>query len=76
MTILTRYLLRQNLFLVLTILLGGTGLYLLTDLFERLDNFLEADVSAGLIIGFFLLSCPLSFHAFCLRFFCWPWSYN
>lgn len=59
MTILIRYLLRQNLFLVLTILLAGTGLYLLTDLFEKLDNFLEAGVSPGLIAGFFLLKLPI-----------------
>ncbi|MDR2162048.1 MAG: LptF/LptG family permease [Desulfovibrio sp.] len=59
MTTLTRYLLRQNLFFVLTILLAGTGIYLLTDLFERLDNFLEAGVSPGLVIGFFLLKLPV-----------------
>jgi lipopolysaccharide export system permease protein len=58
-TILARHLLRQNLFLVLTILLAGTGIYLLTDLFERLDNFLEAGVSLGLIVGFFLLKLPI-----------------
>jgi lipopolysaccharide export system permease protein len=51
--------LRQNLFLVLTILLAGTGIYLLTDLFERLDDFLEAGVSLRLITGFFLLKLPL-----------------
>ena len=59
MKLLTRYLLWQNLFYIFSILLAGTGLYLLTDLLERLDDFLEAGVSLGLVLGFFALKIPL-----------------
>ena len=59
MSLLTRYLLRQNIFLIVTTLLAGTGLYLLTDLFERLDDFLEAGVSAKMIVVFFVLKMPM-----------------
>lgn len=58
MTLLTRYLFRQNLFLLFTILLVGTGLYVLTDVFERLDIFLESGTSAGSILFFFALKIP------------------
>lgn len=59
MSLLTRYLLRQNLFLNLTILFAGTCLYLLTDLFERLENFMDAGASLGLMATFFALKIPM-----------------
>lgn len=59
MSLLSRYLIRNNLFLLLSILLMGTGLYLLTDIFERLDSFLEAGVSAGTVAWFYLVKTPL-----------------
>ena len=59
MSLLTRYLLRQNLFLNLTILFAGTCLYLLTDLFERLENFIDAEVSLGLMATFFAMKIPM-----------------
>ncbi len=59
MSLLTRYLVRQNIFLVLTILFAGTGLYLLTDLFERLDNFLDADVPLAAVLLYFGMKVPL-----------------
>lgn len=58
MKLLTRYLIRQNLFLLAIILLMGTGLYVLTDLFERLDNFLIGEVGPGTILIFFLVKLP------------------
>lgn len=58
MSLLTRYLLRQNLFLIVIILLISTGLYVLTDMFERLDNFLESGAGLGFILLFFSLKIP------------------
>lgn len=58
MTILTRYMVRQNLFLLFTILLVGTGLYVLTDMFERLDTFIEGETGPGLFFPFFLYKIP------------------
>lgn len=59
MSLLTRYLLRQNIFLNLTILFAGTCLYLLTDLFERLEDFIDAGISVGLIATFFAMKIPM-----------------
>ena len=59
MTLLSRYLIRQNLFLLFAILLMSTGLYLLTDFFERLDNFLESGTSAKMVLIFFSVKIPL-----------------
>lgn len=59
MTLLTRYLVRQNLFLVFTILLIGTGLYLLTDVFERLDHFLESDAGTFVMLSYFVVKLPM-----------------
>ena len=58
MTLLTRYLLRNNLFLLFAILLIGTGLYVLTDLFERLDYFLDASFGLFSILWFYSLKIP------------------
>ena len=59
MKVLSRYLVRQNLFLLFIILLTGTGLYLLTDLFERLDNFLDAGLGIGMVLSYLLVKIPL-----------------
>lgn len=58
MTILNRYLLRQNLFLLFAILLVGTGLYVLTDMFERLDSFIDAETGPTMFFLFFLYKIP------------------
>ena len=58
MTLLTRYLLRNNLFLLFAILLIGTGLYVLTDLFERLDYFLDAEFGFLNVLWFYSLKIP------------------
>ena len=58
MSILNRYLTRQNLFLLFTILLVGTGLYILTDMFERLDTFIESGTGVLKILSFFLFKAP------------------
>ncbi|GHV55058.1 permease [Deltaproteobacteria bacterium] len=59
MTLLTRYLVRANLFLLFICLLIGTGLYVLTDLFQRLDNFLDASLSFWTILWYYFLKTPL-----------------
>ena len=59
MSLMSRYLLRQNLFLMFMVLGVGIGLYLLSDLFDRLDDFLEAGVSAKVAITYFVVKTPL-----------------
>lgn len=59
MKLLHRYLLRQNLALLLSCLGLGVGIYLLADLFDRLDDFLEAGVRGGVIATYFIVKLPL-----------------
>ena len=59
MTLLSKYLIKQNLFLLLTILLIGTGIYLLTDLFDRIDDFLETKMSFFAIVAYFVIKIPI-----------------
>lgn len=59
MSLLTRYILRQNLFLMILVLSIGIGLYLLSDLFDRLDDFLEAGLGARVIVTYFVVKIPL-----------------
>lgn len=59
MTLLFRYLVRNNAFLLLPTLGVGIGLYLLTDLFERLDNFVEAGVPVNMVLFYFAVKTPL-----------------
>lgn len=58
MRMLTWYLLRNNLFLLFSILLIGTGLYVLTDLFERLDHFIDASFGLTSILFFYAIKVP------------------
>ncbi len=57
--ILSLYLFRHNLFLFTSILLGGVGVYLLIDVFERLDNFIEAKLGVGVVLLYFGAKIPL-----------------
>ena len=59
MSLLVRYLARQNLFLLFVILLVGTGIYLLTDLFEKIDDFIDSSQGIATILLFFLLKVPI-----------------
>ncbi len=59
MSILTRYLLRNNLFLLFTILLVSIGIYLLADFFERLDIFLDYKASVAVLALYFAIKIPL-----------------
>jgi len=57
--ILHKYLLRQNLALLGICLFASLGIYLLVDVFDRLDNFLEKDAGPLLIGQYFLYKLPL-----------------
>uniref|UniRef100_B8DJL0 Permease YjgP/YjgQ family protein n=1 Tax=Nitratidesulfovibrio vulgaris (strain DSM 19637 / Miyazaki F) TaxID=883 RepID=B8DJL0_NITV9 len=59
MSLLARYLFRNNLMLILPTLAIGTGLYILSDLFDRLDDFLEAGVSLSVAAWYFVAKTPL-----------------
>lgn len=59
MSILSRYLLRQNLYLMSICLCLGIAIYLLSDLFERLDDFLEAGRGLKIMLVYFLVKIPL-----------------
>ena len=59
MTVLNRYLFRRNLFLLLALLSVGAGVYILSDLFQRIDIFLDADGGVRLIGLYYLIKLPL-----------------
>lgn len=59
MTLLNRYLLRRNLFLLFVLLGIGTGIYMLSELFQRIDVFLDAGHGAGMIALYFLVKLPI-----------------
>ena len=56
---LSRYLLRQNLFFLLSTLAAGAALYVMADLFDRLDDFLEAGLGMGTVAVYFAAKLPL-----------------
>ena len=58
MSLLTRYILRQNLYLLLLVCGIGLGVYVFIELFDRLDDFLEAGVGAGTIAAYFIYRTP------------------
>ncbi|MDR1242882.1 MAG: LptF/LptG family permease [Deltaproteobacteria bacterium] len=58
MTILNRYLVRSNLFLLTIILLLGSTIYILTDFFLRIDVFFNAGLGAQTILLYFLFKLP------------------
>jgi len=58
---LSGYLVRQNLFLLVTCLGAGTFIYLLADLADRLEHFLDAGLSWRQIITYFMVKMPLIF---------------
>ncbi len=58
MTLLTKYLLRHFLTIILVVGLGLLGLFLLVEVFERLDDFVEAHARTGDILLYFLYRLP------------------
>ncbi len=59
MSLLGRVMLRNNATILLPALLVGMGIYVLTDLFERLDNFIEAGLGFTVIASYFIYKLPL-----------------
>ena len=59
MSLLFRYLTKNNAMILLPTLAVGIGLYVLTDLFERLDNFIEAGLSVGMVLTYIVVKMPL-----------------
>jgi len=58
MSVLSRYLLR-NFFLMFALVLPGLiGIYLLIEVFERLDDFIEANAPMSSALAYFFLSIP------------------
>ncbi len=58
MTILNRYILSQFVRTFFTVAAGFVAIYILIDFFEKIDNFMKAGESVGLLIKFFLLNIP------------------
>lgn len=56
---LARYLFRRNMFLLLLCLGVGTCVYLMADMFDRMDDFLEAGLGPGQIAWYFVAKTPL-----------------
>ncbi len=59
MKLLHRYLLRQNLLLLLACMGVGIGTYILVDVFDRLDDFVEAGLGPRTIVTYFMVKVPL-----------------
>lgn len=57
--VLGRYLILQNLYLMGVCLFAGTCIYLLSDIFDRLDDFLKAGLGAETILFYFLVKTPM-----------------
>lgn len=57
--VLSRYLVRQNLYLMAICLSVGTCIYLLSDVFDRLDDFIRAGLGAETILFYFFVKIPL-----------------
>jgi lipopolysaccharide export system permease protein len=57
--VLGRYLIQQNLYLMAICLSVGTSIYLLSDVFDRLDDFIKAGLGAETILFYFFVKVPL-----------------
>ena len=56
--LLDRYLFRQTNYLLLITLCIGAGVYLMSDLFDRLDNFIEAGIGLKVALIYFAYKLP------------------
>ena len=57
--VLSRYLIRQNLYLMGICLAVGACIYLLSDIFDRLDDFIRAGLGAETILLYFVVKVPM-----------------
>ncbi len=64
MTIISRYLVQRFLVMLGLIFPGLIGFYLLVEIFEHLDNFIEANAPISLAIVYFSLTIPQIFYEF------------
>jgi lipopolysaccharide export system permease protein len=58
MNLLTRYMLRQNLYLLLLVCGIGLGIYVFIDLLDRLEDFLDAGVGFSSVFSFYVYRSP------------------
>lgn len=58
MTLLNRYILSQFIRTFFIVAAAFLSIYILIDFFQKIDNFMDADKSMGLVVEFFLLSIP------------------
>ena len=59
MTILDKYLAREIIKYLLTVLIAVVGVYLAVDFFQKIDNFILADIPFSRMITYFALKIPL-----------------
>ena len=57
-SLLDRYLFRQTNYLLLITLIIGSGVYLMSELFDRLDNFIEAGIGLKIVLIYFCFKLP------------------
>ena len=57
-SLLDRYLFKQTNYLLLITLIIGAGVYLMSELFDRLDNFIEAGIGLKLVVIYFCFKLP------------------
>ncbi len=59
LSLLFKVLVRNNLMLLIPALLAGTGIYVLTDLFERLDVFIGSGLGFSIVVKYYFYKIPL-----------------
>ena len=57
-SLLDRYLFKQATYLLFITLIIGSGVYLMSELFDRLDNFIEAGIGLKLVLVYFCFKLP------------------
>lgn len=59
MTVLNRYLIRRNCFLLFSLLFLGWTVYIISDLLQRIDNFMKVGLGASSVFAYFFFKSPL-----------------
>jgi len=54
-----KYLFRQNIYYNFVILFSGISIYLLIDVLDRIDDFIDAKVGFGVVLKYYILKLPL-----------------
>lgn len=58
MKVLSKYLCKEFLKILLLCEIAFLAIYLIIDFFQKVDNFIDASVSKGVMISYFLFKCP------------------